>query len=112
MKSHRILPAAVLLCTLTAACGETPTGTDAQAQPGGASYDGGFTMGSGNSPTSSTYTSGSEESAEDGGGFTIGSGASTQSGDYGMGSGNLETQNTSTSEEDAGRGGFTMGSGN
>jgi hypothetical protein len=97
MKSLRILPAAVLLCALTAACGETPTGP--QAQPGGASYDGGFTMGSGNSATSSGYTIGSEEILEDDGGYTIGSGNNAQ-------------QNASTSEADAGSGGFTMGSGN
>lgn len=95
MKSHHILPAAVLLCTLTAACGETPTAAT-QAQPGGASYDGGYTMGSGN------------RSQESGGGYTIGSGNETQdSGGFTMGSGNLEDGSAPEAP-----GGYTMGSGN
>jgi hypothetical protein len=92
MKSLRILPAAVLLCALTAACGETPTGP--QAQPGGASYDGGYTIGSGNSVMQA------------GGGFTIGSGRESDPAD--------DPTLTTTSEtgDDPGRGGYTIGSGN
>jgi hypothetical protein len=80
MKSHRILPAALLLCTL-AACSQAPTGSDPEAQPGGASFDGGgFTIGSGRNteePGDSTTTP--TDSAE---------GTTERSGGYGMGSGN------------------------
>src|SRR5688572_30316530 len=50
MMSHRILPAALLLCTL-AACGQSPTGSDSPARPAGPAYEeaGGYGMGSGNS---------------------------------------------------------------
>lgn len=104
MKSHRILPAAVLLCTLAAACGEIPTGTT-QAQPGGASFDGGgFGMGSGRNAGESE-------------GDTIDETSETQdSGGFGMGSGREATADgpstTTISADSAGRsGGFGMGSG-
>jgi hypothetical protein len=99
MKSHRLLAAALLLCSF-AACGQTPTGSDPQAQPAGASFDGGYTMGSGNSYTASggyTIGSGGRQEEEDGGGFTIGSGG-------------MMTESDSTNETE--RGGYTMGSGN
>ena len=105
MKSQRILPAAVLLCTLAAACGEPPTGTDAQARPGGASYEtGGFGMGSGRtSGESEGSTVGEENETEDSGGFGMGSGRE----------GTMDGPSTTTIAEDsAGRsGGFGMGSG-
>jgi hypothetical protein len=120
MMSYRILPAALLLCTLAAACGESPTGSDTQAQPAGASYDGGFTMGSGNRGQSEGDTTVAETTTTSGG-FTMGSGNLVATdGEYGMGSGNhaqdtaaapLTTTGT-TSGDSAGRGGFTMGSGN
>ena len=90
MMSHRILPAALLLCTLAAACGELPTRSETRAQPAGASYDGGgFTIGSGNSGTAGSYAPGSGGSGEEGDDATT-----AQSGDlaerqgYTMGSGN------------------------
>jgi hypothetical protein len=99
MMSHRILPAALLLCTLAAACGENPTGSDTQAQPAGPAYDGGYGMGSGNSATqSSGYTIGSGSVAEDEGGFGIG----------GVGTDNSTTTSDETTERG---GGFTIGSG-
>lgn len=105
MMSHRTLSAALLLCTL-AACGQTPTGSDAQAQPAGPAYDGGgYTIGSGNSTTQS-------------GGYTIGSGNSAEgAGGFGMGSGNRDGEAdesaTSTQSSDAEEsGGYTIGSGN
>src|SRR5688500_4469500 len=113
MMSHRILPAALLLCILTAACGESPTGSDTHAQPAGPAYDGGYTMGSGNSATqSSGYTIGSGGSEVEDGGFIIGSGndAVQDGGGFGIGSGN-ESTSTSTSEDTTERGGYTMGSG-
>lgn len=82
MMSHRILPAALLLCTL-AACGQSPTGSDTHTQPGGPSYDsetqdtGGFGMGGGrasdteNTSVTSTTTAGD---AMDSGGFGMGGG--------------------------------------
>jgi hypothetical protein len=117
MMSHRILPAALLLCALSAACGELPTRNDIQAHPAGPAYDGGFTMGSGNSATQSS-------------GYTIGSGGvESQDGGYGMGSGNDMVEdggftigsagtldsgpaNNTTSGDSVGRGGYGMGSGN
>lgn len=100
MMSHRILPAALLLCTLSAACGELPTGSDSQARPAGPAYDGGgYTIGSGGAAASG-YTIGSGTSDEDGGGFVVGSGGRT--GDAGT---------TSASGDDAERGGYTIGSG-
>jgi hypothetical protein len=113
MMSHRILPAALLLCILAAACGELPTQSDAQAQPAGPAYDGGFGMGSGNSATeSSGYGMGSGNTADEGGGFTIGSGdAGTEDGGYGIGSGNTASTNT-VSGDSTGRGGYGIGSGN
>ncbi|HEY0017393.1 MAG TPA: hypothetical protein VGC13_13870 [Longimicrobium sp.] len=86
--SHRIPSAALLLCTL-AACGQSPTGSDAHARPAGPSYDGGYTMGSGNATQS--------------GGFTIGSGNTEDA----SSSGTTESGETTTE-----RGGYTMGSGN
>lgn len=80
MMSYRILPAALLLCTLAAACGESPTGSDAQAQPAGASYDGGFTIGSGNATAAGgtgTGTQSQEPTTTDNverSGYTMGSG--------------------------------------
>jgi hypothetical protein len=123
MMSHRILPAALLLCALSAACGELPTRNDAQAQPAGPAYDGGYTMGSGNSATqSSGYTIGSGNEVE-GSGFTLGSGnEATNDGGFGMGSGNIAADdggygigfgNTASVDGDStGRSGYTMGSGN
>lgn len=79
MKSHHILAPALLLCTL-ASCGQTPTGSDAQARPGGASFDGGgFGMGGGRSEpdttgTTTTSTPTSPEGTERGGGFGMGGG--------------------------------------
>lgn len=105
MMSYRILSAALLLCTLAAACGESPTGTGAQAQPDGASYDGGgFGIGSGNS------------AVLDDGGFGMGGGYVAEEDDgYTIGSGNshaplstTDTDSTDTTE----RGGYGMGSGN
>jgi hypothetical protein len=91
MKSHRILAAALLLCSF-AACGQTPTGSDRQAQPAGASFDGGgYGMGSGNNtqePDSTTI--------EDTGGFGIGSGY---------------TQDESEEDTEERTGGFGIGSG-
>ncbi|HYR10843.1 MAG TPA: hypothetical protein VEQ60_23895 [Longimicrobium sp.] len=111
MMSHRILSAALLLCTL-AACGDLPTHGDTQAQPAGPAYDDGYTIGSGNSATASSgYTIGSGSVAADGGGFTIGSGnAGTQDGGYGIGSGNTATN--TLSGDSTGRGGYGIGSGN
>ncbi|HEX6369120.1 MAG TPA: hypothetical protein VF006_09310 [Longimicrobium sp.] len=85
--SHRILAAALLLCALSAACGDLPTGSDPQAQPGGASYDGGgFGIGGGG------YVADQDE------GYSGSGGATT-------------TTSTTTSGESAERGGYTMGSG-
>lgn len=96
MKSHRILPAAVLLCTLAAACSETPTGTGPQAQPGGASYDGGgFTIGSGRSSES--------------GGDTTSTGGTQDAGGFGIDSGSVESEDGETTTDRSG--GFGMGSG-
>ena len=98
MKSHHILAAALLLCSI-AACGQIPTGSDRQAQPAGASFDGGgFVIGSGIR---------SEEP---------GSTTTQDTGGYGMGSGGASSGNdTGTPEaepEDAERsGGYGMGSG-
>lgn len=113
MMSHRILPAALLLCVISAACGELPTRNDTQAHPAGPAYDGGFTMGSGNSGTqSSGYGMGSGNTAAEGGGFTIGSGnADTEDGGYGIGSGNTASTNTASGDT-IGRGGYGIGSGN
>jgi hypothetical protein len=98
MMSHRILPAALLLCTLTAACGELPTGNETHAQPDGPAYDGGFGVGSGNSATqSSGYTIGS------GGGVATDGGSAATSGSTGS------TEDTGSG--DAERGGYTIGSG-
>jgi hypothetical protein len=110
MMSHRILPAALLLCTL-AACGDLPTQQGTQAQPAGASYDdGGFGVGSGNSATqSSGYGIGSGNEVE-GGGFTIGSG-NVGIEDSGLGYGSGHTQDTAAGDS-TGRGGFGVGSGN
>lgn len=83
MMSHRILPAVLLLCTLAAACGESPTGSDARAEPAGPAYDGGFGVGSGNNATESgsgaddtTETSTATETSDttERGGFGVGSG--------------------------------------
>lgn len=112
MMSHRILSAALLLCTL-AACGDLPTHSDPQAQPIGPAYDGGYTMGSGNK-------------TEDDGGNEVGSGdAVTMDGGYGIGSGNIVSQDgglvigsgvslfTNMADGDStGRGGYGIGSGN
>jgi hypothetical protein len=88
MMSHRILPAALLLCTLAAACGDLPTQSGTQAQPAGPAYDGGgFTIDSGNSGVTG-YTTGP------GSGVPVGDDATT-------------TQSGETTE----RGGYTMGSG-
>jgi hypothetical protein len=94
MMSYRILPAALLLCTL-AACGESPTSIHTQAQPAGASYDGGgFGMGGG-------YV------ADEDDGYTIGSGNS------GAGTVDAPPSTTATvSGDSVGRGGYTIGSGN
>jgi hypothetical protein len=91
MKSHRILTAALLLCSF-AACGTNPTSSDPQAQPAGASFDGGgYTIGSGGytqEPDSTTM--------QDTGGFGIGSGY---------------TQGESEENTDERTGGFGIGSG-
>jgi hypothetical protein len=125
MMSHRILPAALLLCTL-AACGQSPTGSDVHVQPGGPSYGGG----SNTSTQSGGYTIGSVNE-EDTGGYGMGSGNSMEeAGGYGMGSGNLVaggfgigsgSQTADTGEDGAPpvteqiverSGGYGMGSGN
>lgn len=120
MMSYRILPAALLLCTLVAACGESPTGTDTQAQPAGPAYDGGFGVGSGNREQSEGDSINSETTTASGG-LTMGSGNVVASdGEYGMGSGNRSVEITSviltttstTSSDSTGRGGFGVGSGN
>ena len=109
MMSYRILPAALLLCTLVAACGETPTGTDTQAQPAGASYDGGFTIGSGNSAVldDGGFGMGGGNTADDDGGYTMGSGGATTA----DGPAPTATDTNTTSGDNAERGGYTMGSG-
>ncbi len=94
MKSHRTLPAALLLCILAAACGTHPTGSDRASHPGGPSYDGGYTIGSGNSAES--------------GGYTIGSGNVEGGGETDDGSSTTESSTETTTE----RGGYTIGSGN
>jgi hypothetical protein len=109
MMSHRILSAALLLCTL-AACGDLPTHSETQAQPAGPAYDG-FTMGSGN------------KTEEDGGSTTDPGAAETHDGGYGMGSGNIAVEggagtlesglmNSTADGDSTGRGGYGMGSGN
>lgn len=112
MNSHRILPAALLLSALAAACGDLPTRSEMDAQPAGpAAYDGGFTIGSGNSAALS-------------GGFGMGSGNSginTSDSGYTVGSGNgmapedseeaMTTTDTAAGDS-TGRSGYTMGSGN
>ena len=96
MKSHRILSAALLLCTL-AACGQNPTGSAPQAQSAGASYDGGG------------FGIGSNSSADESGGYTIGSGGTEGTGGFGIGSGYTGEE---TEEETTERtGGFGIGSG-
>lgn len=114
MMSHRILPAALLLCALAAACGENPAGSDTHAQPAGPAYDGGFGVGSGNSATqSSGYTTGSGGSEVEGGGSTIGSGdTATEDGGFGVGSGTTQDTNTAPDDDSTERGGFGVGSGN
>jgi hypothetical protein len=109
MMSHRILAAALLLCTLAAACGELPTTSHTQAQPAAASYDGGgFGVGSGNNAVQSGgYGMGSGNTADEDDGYTIGSGNS--------GAGTVDTppSTPSTASGDSvGRGGYGMGSGN
>jgi hypothetical protein len=101
MKSHRIPAAALLLLSTLAACSQSPTGSDPQLQPGGASFDGGG------------YTIGSGRTSDESGGYTIGSGTSTQdTGGFGMGGGREDDGSTSTTTtEDAERGGYTIGSG-
>lgn len=83
MMSYRILSAALLLSTLTVACGESPTGTDTQAQPAGPAYDGGFGVGSGNDAmqfesdtvgTTETSTATDSTDTAERGGFGVGSG--------------------------------------
>ena len=92
MKSHRILAAALLLCSI-AACGQIPTGSDRQAQPAGASFDGGgFTIGSGRN----TQEPDSTTMEDDTGGFGIGSGY---------------TQDESQEDTEERTGGFGIGSG-
>ena len=96
MMSHRILSAALVLCALTAACGDPPTGSDTQARPAGPAYDGGgYTIGSGGNATAS-------------GGYTIGSGGGVAA-DEGSSSGTVSTEDSGT--DDAERGGYTIGSG-
>lgn len=94
MKTHRTLPIAILLCAAFASCGPLPT--DNAAAPAAASYDTGYTTGSGN-----------VQSQEDGrGGFGMGSG-------NGVGTGDAGTMDGGTTPTDStGRGGFTIGSGN
>lgn len=90
MKTHRTLSLAVLLCAAFASCGPLPTNTD--AAPDRASYDSGFTIGSGN------------ESSRNG--FGMGSG-------NGVGTGEVGTMDGGTTSTDStGRGGYGMGSGN
>lgn len=120
MMSYRILPAALLLCILAAACGESPTGSDTRAQPAGPAYDGGLTMGSGNRAQSEGDSIGSQTTAASGG-LTMGSGNLVAAdGENGMGSVNLApdatdaplTTTSTTSGDTPERGGLTMGSGN
>lgn len=89
MKTLRTLPLALLLCAI-AACDRLPT--DVAAAPEDASYDTGYTIGSGNLQS---YT-----------GFGMGSGNGVGSGDMGTMDGGL------MSTDSTGRGGFTIGSGN
>jgi hypothetical protein len=84
MMSHRILPAALLLCTFAAACADLPTRNDTQAQPDGPAYDGGYGMGSGNSATSGPDA----ETLEPASGSDTSAGDDAGRGGYGMGSGN------------------------
>lgn len=85
MKNHRISAAAVVLFTL-GACAESPT-LDDSARPGGASYDSGYTIGSGGGVSS-------------GGGFVVGSGND-----------GANSTTTTTSPQEAERNGYTIGSG-
>jgi hypothetical protein len=111
MMSHRILPAALLLCTL-AACGELPTQQGTQAQPAAPAYDSGYTMGSGNSATQSSGFGVGSGNEIDGGGFGVGSGnVAPEDGGVGFGSGNTPSMDTASGDS-TGRGGYTMGSGN
>jgi hypothetical protein len=77
MKTHRILPLAILLCAAFASCGPLPT--DTAAAPDKASYDTGYGMGSGNGV-------GSGDAGTMDGGTTPTD--STGRGGFGMGSGN------------------------
>ncbi|HEU0298292.1 MAG TPA: hypothetical protein VFR37_02535 [Longimicrobium sp.] len=93
MKTHHTLPIAILLCAAFASCGRLPT--DNPAAPDQASYDSGYTIGSGNL-----------QSQEDGrGGFGIGSG-------NGVGTGEAGTMDGGTTPTDSTGRGVTIGSGN
>lgn len=84
MTSHRTLAAALLLCTLAAACGELPTRGDTPAHPADASYDSGYTMGSGNN---SVQTTGGSVDVELSSATTTSTDTTTREG-YTIGSGN------------------------
>jgi hypothetical protein len=108
MMSYRTLAAALLLCTLAAACGEIPTGSDTQAHPAGPSYDGGFGVGSGNTAVQSGgFGMGGAYVAEGDDGYVIGSGGATTA----DGPASTSTTTNTTSGDNAERGGYTMGSG-
>ena len=132
MMSHRILSAALLLCTL-AACGDHPTHGDPQAQPAAPAYEqSGYTMGSGNDAVQASgpgadsgdaaaeggFTIGSGDIDGNGDGFGVGSGDAVAAGGVGYGSGHRGTADeplpsTSTMSGDStGKSGYTMGSGN
>lgn len=81
MKNVRILSAALVLTSLIAACDTLPT-ENASATQANASYDGGFTMGSGNRGG----TDGTEDAGTMSGGTTQSD--TTNRGGFGMGSGN------------------------
>ena len=111
MKSHRILAAALLLCSI-AACSQTPTGSDRQAQPAGASFDGGgFGMGGGRTDTTTVGTTNTSTTTQDTGGYGMGSGGAPATGGSNIDSGS-DTGTQETEPDDAERsGGYGMGSG-
>ncbi|HEX6911268.1 MAG TPA: hypothetical protein VF142_12770 [Longimicrobium sp.] len=75
MRTATAATAAAAMAILLSACGGSPTGgTDVKAT--GPSYDGGFTMGSGNRevPTDSTTGTDNDPTTQSTQGYTVGSG--------------------------------------
>jgi ABC-type glycerol-3-phosphate transport system substrate-binding protein len=71
----RITTVAAALSILLSACGGSPTATN-KAGTAGPSYDGGYTIGSGNRemPTDTTEEAGNNPTTQSTQGFTLGSG--------------------------------------